>query len=466
MKRNLKIVLVTLLVMAVVVLGGCLFWVYRYRQSHVFVEGTAYHRETSYLNLQGQSISQAHFDDLQAQLPGCRILWDVPFQGQRLPSSTQEITVTSLTAEDVQMLRYFPELKKLNAQECRDYEVLEMLEQKLPDCEILYGVTINGQPVDRQTQALDLAQADFQELEENLKYLPQLKKLHFAEGALDAQSLISLQNTYPEMEISWEKTVLGQTYPSSTQELDFSGTPLTGVEELEEAMAYFPALEKLILCDCGVDNETMAAFRERVKEDYEVVWRVQLGRTSIRTDATTFMPRKEGINMQNHEMENLKYCQDMLVVDVGHMGLVVDLDWLYGMPHLQFLVLVGTGVKDLTPIGSLKELIYLELFKCPYITDYSPLVGCTALEDVNLAFTHGDSKVFAQMPWLKHLWINQTGVDEETRALLLEALPDTVIEFDHGWHMGNGWRGLDNYFVMRDLLEMPYYDWGNPNKET
>lgn len=466
MKRNLKIVLVTLLVMAVVVLGGCLFWVYRYRQSHVFVEGTAYHRETSYLNLQGQSISQAHFDDLQAQLPGCRILWDVPFQGQRLPSSTQEITVTSLTAEDVQMLGYFPELKKLNAQECRDYEVLEMLEQKLPDCEILYGVTINGQPVDRQTQALDLAQADFQELEENLKYLPQLKKLHFAEGALDAQSLISLQNTYPEMEISWEKTVLGQTYPSSTQELDFSGTPLTGAEELEEAMAYFPALEKLILCDCGVDNETMAAFRERVKEDYEVVWRVQLGRTSIRTDETTFMPRKEGINMQNHEMENLKYCQDMLVVDVGHMGLVVDLDWLYGMPHLQFLVLVGTGVKNLTPIGSLKELIYLELFKCPYITDYSPLVGCTALEDVNLAFTHGDSKVFAQMPWLKHLWINQTGVDEETRALLQEALPDTVIEFDHGWHMGNGWRGLDNYFVMRDLLEMPYYDWGNPNKET
>ena len=37
----------------------------------------------------------------------------------------------------------------------------------------------------------------------------------------------------------------------------------------------------------------------------------------------------------------------------------------------------------------------------------------------------------------------------------------TAIEVESGWHLGNNWRAMLNYFKMRDLLEMPYYDWGN-----
>ena len=78
-----------------------------------------------------------------------------------------------------------------------------------------------------------------------------------------------------------------------------------------------------------------------------------------------------------------------------------------------------------------------------------------------MAYTNGDAAVFAQMPWLKHLWVNCTNITPEARQLLTDTLTDTVIEFDSGWHMGNGWRDLDNYYIMRDLLEMPYYDWGS-----
>lgn len=461
MGKKMCIVLLAILLIAAVVLGGWLLWQRHYQNTHVFVEDAVYDREARFLDLRGQKISAYHYEALRRELPRCEILWDVPFQGGTWPSDTEAITVSSLSQEDLEALDYLPNLQTVDAAQCRDYGALEVLEARRPELTVDYSIRLGDTDYPRDTAELSFTSADGAELLETLRYLPNLKTVHFDEDALPAQDLLALREAYPSISFTWEKTVQGQTYPNTVTELDFSGTPLTSVSELEEAMAYFPELEKLILCDTGLDNETMAAFRDRVRDSYKVVWRVQLGRIDIRTDETTFMPRKVGVNMQNHEMENLKYCQDMLVVDVGHMGLVKDLEWLYGMPHLQFLILVGTGVSDLTPIGSLKELIYLELFKADRITDYSPLVGCTALQDVNLACTHGDSKVFADMPWLKHLWINQTGVDAETRALLTEKLPDTVIEFDAGWHMGNGWRDLDNYYVMRDLLEMPYYNWGS-----
>lgn len=463
MKKTLGIALALGLLLAGLL--GWMLWDRHHRATHLFLGDHAYPLDAAVLDLRGEKLSPAQYRTIQGRMPQCEILWNVPFQERALSSDTQTLTLEKLSLEDVAVLEYLPELTYVDGTGGRDYGALAALQAQKPECQVDYSIFLEGTAYDRAAASLSLSRSSYAELTQALPHFQNLQELHLAEGMLSAQELNNLVEAFPETAISWEKTVMGQTYPQDVKELDFSGMIIESLEALEGDMAYFPQLEKLILCDCGIDDETMAAFRERVRSHYKVVWRTQLGRISIRTDETTFMPRKVHVNMQNHEMENLKYCEDMLVVDVGHMGLVKDLAWLYGMPKLQFLVLVETGVRDLTPIGSLKELIYLELFRSPYVDDYSPLVGCTALENVNLAFTHGDARVFAQMPWLKHLWINQTGVDDETRALLTEALPNTVIEFDHGWHMGNGWRDLDNYYVMRDLLEMPYYAWGSQKNQ-
>ncbi|MDO5401628.1 MAG: leucine-rich repeat domain-containing protein [Eubacteriales bacterium] len=460
MRKRIWIVLLVLLLLAAG-LGGWLLWQRHEQNTHVFVENAVYDRDARFLDLRGQEISVSHYEALRQELPLCDIVWDVPFQGGTWPSDAETIAVTSLTMADVETLDYLTALKTVDAAQCRDYEALAALEARRPELTVAYSIRLGDTDYPRDVSDLSFSQADGAELLERLQYLPNLKSVRFDEDVLPAADLAALQGAYPHIDFSWEKTVLGTAYPSTVTELDFSGTPLTSVDELEAAVPYFPHLQKLVLCDTGLDNETLAAFRDRVRDRCKVVWKVNLGRMDIRTDETTFMPRKQGVNMQDPEMDNLKYCEDMLVVDVGHMGHVKDLQWLYGMPHLQFLVLVETGVTDLTPIGSLKDLIYLELFKSPGITDYAPLVGCTALEDVNVAYTHGDAAVFAQMPWLKNLWVNQTGISPETRALLTEKLPDTHIEFDAGWHMGNGWRDVENYYLMRDLLEMPYYNWGS-----
>ena len=439
------------------VLGGLCGYQYRYLNTHIFVENAVYEKDAALLDLRGQDISPAHYEAVKAQLPECEIWWDVPFQGQRLPQTTTELTVSSMTPEDLAMLSYFPDLTVIHAEACTDYPLLMQLRQQY---QVDYRVTLGGVSYPWNTTALELADADGEELLEKLPYLPELKTVHFQQPSLPARTLLALRECCPGVSITWEKDVFGTAYPDDVKEFDFSGMALEGVEELEALMDYFPGLERLILCDCGIDNETMAAFRDRVRDRYQVVWSVMIGYIPVRTDETTFMPAKHRIPVQNAHMQDLVYCEDMLCVDVGHMG-VRDLDWLYGMPKLRFLVLADTGVSDLTPIGALKELIYLELFNSSRVRDYSPILGCTALQDLNVACTNGDAAVFAGMPWLKNLWVNRTGITPEARQLLSETLTGTHIEFDSGWHLGHGWRDLENYYIMRDLLEMPYYDWGS-----
>lgn len=430
-----------------------------YLESHVFIEDAVYPKDSLRLDLRGESISVEHYDALKAALPDCEILWNIPFQGSTVPCDTTELSITSLTDEDFALLDYLPCLEEIHAESCQDYPQLMALRERHPEYTVTYQVTLSGNAYSESTTGLTFTEADPAELQEKLQYLPELKTIHFVQPDMAAQDLLALRDSYPSVSITWEKDVFGTTCTDDVTELDFSGMTLESLDEVEAAMAYFPDLEKLILCDCGIDNETMAAYRERAREDYKVVWSVMIHTLAVRTDELTFMPVRHDLYVTDAQLQDLVYCEDMLCVDLGHRK-VRDIDWIYGMPHLQYLILADSWVDDITPIGTLKELIYLELFKSN-VSDYSPLLGCTALEDVNLAFTSGDASVFAEMPWLKNLWINQCHVDNETRQLLIESLPNTKIEFDHGWHMGNSWRGLENYFRMRDLLDAPYYDWGN-----
>lgn len=456
MKRKIMIALAVVLAVGILAAAAA----EQYQNSRITIDGVTYDRKAETLDLRGTGISAEHYEAVRAALPDCEILWDVPFQGSFYPEDTTELTISYLSDGDLTTLAYFPSLTHVDARSCQDYDRLLALQAQMPSCDVEYQVTLGQESYPENTVSLTFSQADGDELLEKLQYLPSLESIHFIQPDMPAETLLALREKYPKVSFTWEKDIFGETYKDDVTELDFSGRPLEGVEELEAVLAYFPSLEKVDLCGCGIDNETMAAYRDRVREHYKVVWSVEVGKLTVRTDDTTFMPTKYKRFVTEGQLANLVYCEDMIVVDVGHKP-IENLDWLYGMPHLQFLILADTRVSDITPIGSLKELIYLELFKSPAIHDYSPLIGCTALQDVNVAYTNGDAAVFAQMPWLKHLWVNCTNITPEARQLLTDTLTDTVIEFDSGWHMGNGWRDLDNYYIMRDLLEMPYYDWGS-----
>lgn len=459
MKKNRKLLAAAL---AVLLLAAAGWWGYNawYESRHVFIEEDVYPKNLESLDLRGTGVSLEYYEAVCSALPGCAVRYDLPFQGGFYADDTRELTITSLTEEEVALLDYLPQLSRVYAEGCRDYAQLQALQARRPECRVSYTLEILGEeyPHDTAQLSFEAETPSVAELETALAWMPDLESVTLMQPEMAAEDLLRLCGQYPDVRFFWEKDALGSTYTSDVTEIDLSGRRDLTLEQVEQELRYFPALEKVLLCECGYDNETMAAFREKMRPEYKVVWSMNIYGITVRTDDTYFMPIKHGVSeIGDYQLQQLIYCEDMLCVDVGHMA-VRKLDWVTGMPHLKYLIVADGPLVYIDPLSTCKELVYLELFDT-HVSDFTPLLGCTALEDLNVADTYGDEMVFKDMPWLKNLWINRNGVTQAEHDELQAALPNTRIESKHGFITGNGWRQVENYFKMRDLLGMPYNRW-------
>ena len=142
--NKLVAVLIVIAVLSVAAAGGTLAYIY-YQNTHVFVEGQAYPLNATYLDLREEDISFAHYNALQEALPGCEILWNVPFQGKTVSSDAAEISITNPSPEDISILgTYFPKLEPVNGAGGDNYEALEQLQSALPQVTVLYQVALGG----------------------------------------------------------------------------------------------------------------------------------------------------------------------------------------------------------------------------------------------------------------------------------------------------------------------------------
>ena len=133
-----------------------------------------------------------------------------------------------------------------------------------------------------------------------------------------------------------------------------------------------------------------------------------------------------------------------------------NIDFVEFMPDLEYLILAHSQLNYIDPIRHCKKLKFLELDWSP-LKDLSPLVECTALEDLNLGNTFADFTPIQEMTWLKNLWMIDCSTS--ARYAMTQALPDTKVMVTGAATVANGWRDLDNYYAMRDLLGMHYMSW-------
>lgn len=439
---------------------------------------------------------------LTARRPEVTVEYAVTIDGREYPQDTAVVSISGITEEEINLLTYLPELTAVTAVGCRTPEQMTQLRDFCQEKGLSFALRFGTKTYPDTVQELDVTGVTDGELE-LLQLLPELKTLHLKNPEADPETVAQLRSTYPKADISWEVEIAGVSFPDDTKEVDLSavlessaaqtaagtaagtqtaagaqtttktqtttgaatGTQSTketqstapavtlNLEDLEKKMSYLPDAKQVFLGKCGLDNEELAALRERVRDSYKLVWTVQLGKKlTARTDDTTFMPVREHVYyFLDEDAYNLRYCEDMLCVDVGHMGLT-NIDFVKGMPHLQILILAHNGqLQDISPISSCKELIFLEL-DWSAVKDFTPLVGCTSLEDLNIGLTYPSVEPLMQMTWLKNLWM----VDRGGAYQLSQALPDTKIVASANATVGAGWRNLPNYYKMRDMLGMEY----------
>lgn len=376
------------------------------------------------------------------------------FQGSVYAPDAEILTVSELTEADIAVLSDFANLKTLDATACTDQEMLLKVKEAYPHLNLICKVTLGTGTYSSGSPMITLDAVSAEELEAALPLLPGLKKLTITtpveQGALE---LLTLGNANPELTLDFTFTLEGVQIHSLAETLDFSGIQIADLDALEATVTKMPNLTKVEMHHCGIDNETMDALNRRY-ENIQFIWSVYVARMYLRTDTQAFIPIKHGKVVYDYDLENLKYCTEMLAIDLGHQ-IVTKCDWAAYMPKLQFFLCADTPLMSIEPLTGLQDLKYVEIF-ITNVKDYSPLLTLPALEDLNICWTYGDAEIIAQMPYLKRLWWAGKWFRPEERELVVSSLPDTLLNLDNGESTGAGWRQHDNYYEMRDLLGMHY----------
>jgi len=392
---------------------------------------------------------------LQEAMPECKVFYSVSFAGQEFDCDIEKIVLFDVDGETmVNNLRYLPQVTHVYLTGALpDWEWILEAREVYPDISFDWEVEGLGPVVGPEVEAMTLGPQvrEISQLEEALPYLPNLKTLDCRDTDLPGEKLVDLALAYPDIDFLFDLRIGHVTVFTGDEEIDISNHEFQNTRQVERYVNCFPNLKKVVLCECGLPYEELSAL-DRKYADIRFVWSVDLGGKLFRTDSIYFTPNRTGMKVNDESIYNLRYCTDMICVDIGHMKDVTNCDWAAFMPNLKYLILVQTKVRDLTPLSGLKNLVFLELFQSA-VQDYSPLLGCTGLEDLNLSYTYGDPAPIGQMTWLKRLWWNGWWI---ASVQLPPLLTDTELEFSEVSSTGGTWRQGQHYYDMRDLIGMEY----------
>ena len=382
----------------------------------------------------------------------------------RCDEMVHELNLTDAALEDLEvLLPQLPQLTKLTLEgSIPAPRELQELKSQFPDLALVCRIDLAGQSLTTDAELLDFSNAQISQ-EELMEYLPlftNLQELTLTGTSLTDEEKMALADNLPGVLVRCGLPLAGQRFQTDSTEIDLSNCAVT-VEDVERMLPYFPRLKKLDMSFCGIADEEMDALNQRYPE-ISVVWTVVIGEVKVRTDAVYFYPAESNYYPTNEEMKKLRYCTEMIAVDIGHTR-ASDCEFLWYMPHVKYLILADTSITDITPVGNLKELVYLELFSLK-IKDYSPLLNCTKLQDLNIGTTHADPEPLSKMTWLHNLQWHRSDQDPETRAAVLklpEQLPDTNVVLypkKKARNIGGPWRYIPNYYVFRDIIGATYFN--------
>ncbi len=409
---------------------------------------------------------------LSRNYPDLEVRYSVTFSdGTVYPQSATEVRVSAVTEDDVHLLDYLPRLERVTVEDAESMDNMATLCGTAHNLGLEFGIVLGGRWISDEETALELTGLTAEQTP-MLQLLGMLERLYLLDPQMGGEELLALREQYPHVRINWEVELFGRVFRDDTTEVDLSQVEIGDLGEVEQALEVLPGAEKVILGLCGLDksewdknkkrtvavcpiaNEDVAAFRDRVRENYKVVWSVRLGPDIVlRTDADNFMPGHFNVGrLFTDHAYNLRYCEDMVTLDIGHMTLR-NIDFVEFMPKLRHLILAWTEVQYIEPIRNCKELVFLEVDNST-IRDFSPLVDCTALEDLNIGGTYPKVDPVLEMTWLKNLYMVRCNSGDVYKAT--ETLTNTNVVTGGTITVGNGWRKLQNYYDMRDNLGVPY----------
>lgn len=415
--------------------------------------------------------------------PQVDVSYDVALAGSRWPMDTQHLTLTdgSFTVEELlNDLVYLPQMKSMSLPfTTLRVEDLAKLQEAFPDLEVTYTVNFLNKEVSPDVTSLDLSDvqsSDLEALVATLPHFPAVTQIELMKpdgtSAFTLTDVKQIMDAVPNASVNYSFDLFGKTVTTADERVQFINQYIgnEGMDTIRQALDILPNCTYFLMDTCGVDNEIMAQLREDYAGRTKVVWRIWLveenynSRLLLRAASyltDTHRIRTTYVNDENSHV--LNYCTETKYVDVGHVWVLTQCEFLAYMPDLEVVILADSHVTDITPLANHDKLEYLELFTTN-ISDISPLLTCPNLEHLNLSnmpLLDDITPVFTLTKLKRLRMVDSPLISKEEMRQAAEALPNcTMLNWGHfatawGWRYDDGQLMIINerYALLREQME-------------
>lgn len=320
--------------------------------------------------------------------------------------------------------------------------------------------TIYGKKIMEDDEYIDFSDVKVDKnLAEKLKVFTNLKTVNLYNQNLTVDEKVTLQKQFKNVSFKWSVTVLGENVDNNIETLDLSNKKIPNLEEFKKELSLLPNLKKLDMSNTNLTNEQLGVLRTEFPNT-RIDWVVHLGKWSLKTDAVAFsvlIYKYDYRRMTSADIQVLKYCTELQALDLGHQS-IEDISVIGDyLPNLRVLILADNKIKDITPIGKLKHLHYLELFMND-ITDSTPLKNCRELVDLNISFNYRFSDIsgIMDLPLLERLWLISDRISADSYKQIREKYPNVKLITTGNGSTNSGWRTHERYYAMIDMYKNNY----------
>ena len=397
----------------------------------------------------------AQLEALREQMPKLELIYTVDLGGYAADPDIQELAIGYEEMQyDVLMenLVHLPKLKKLVLIKSQlTLEQIAAIHQTYPAVAVDYTVAILNQEYASDTDKLDLSAMTSEDMEAvcaALPMLPNLAEVELMKGDtsnLELQDVKKLNEICPETKFHYSFQYNGKKISTTDTEVRFSGSRIGDVtaENLRLMLDVMENCDKVVLeyWNYGsLTNEELGQIREEYRDRTKLVWRVFFGVGYCLTDVDVL---RCTYDLTDGNSAALKYCEDVRFVDFGHDTALKTVDFMSGMKKLEVVILSGSMVEDLTPLGGLPNLRVVEVSNCGYLKDVSPLAKCPSLKMLNISFTAvSDMSMFKDLD-LELMCAVRSKMTKADKDTFAANNPDCLATYE-GNEYGTGWRYLDN----------------------
>lgn len=339
----------------------------------------------------------ALLEQLTAAYPDVEVTYEVSIGSRNLAPNVTELT---LKPEDFDYqilmtnLAFLPEVTSIRFEETTlSLEEISAVADAYPNISTSYSVLMAGNIYEMDTTEINLSALTSEEIDsvlEQMVMLPAITSIELMDDSgnsnltlLDVQKL---QEVRPDTIFHYSFELFGKTLSTETERVEFANQKIgnENLDLLRQALDVMDKCTYVLLDNCRFSNKALAELRDDYRDRTKIVWRVWFGEGSCLTDAEVI---RSTFDLVDDNCHDLVYCEDVRFIDFGHNEYLDACEFVRGMPNLEFIILSGAPIKDLSPFENCKKLKNLEIAFCHYITDLSPLANCESLEMINIGAT-------------------------------------------------------------------------------